>query len=221
MKQKLTDQTMAFRAVKEFPYGAVVNLGMGIPSLCALFAMEREAILHTENGALGFGPPFSDEEKDQWDYQLVNASAQFVRWLPGMSLFDHATSFGIIRGGHIDITVLGGLQVSEQGDLANWRSPGKTGGMGGAMDLAIGAKKVIVVMEHTAKDGGLKIVKKCSYPLTAEKCVDLIITDIAVIAVTEKGLVLKEYAPEWSVEEIQSLTEPKLTIAEDLKVIDL
>lgn len=222
MKQRLDETTIALRAAREFPDGAVVNLGYGMPGLCSLLVPEgRRVIFHTENGALGFGPALTEEQRDQWDFYLINASSQFISWQPGMSLFDHATSFGMIRGGHIDITVLGGLQVSEKGDLANWRAPGRTGGMGGAMDLAAGARKIIVTMEHTTKDNKFKIVRECTYPLTAKECVDLIVTDLAVIEVTKQGLVLKEFAPGWTVEEIQELTEPKLIIAEDLTEMEL
>lgn len=217
MKQRLDEATIALRAAKEFEDGSVVNLGYGMPGLCALYIPEgRRVIFHTENGALGFGRVLTEEDRDKWDINLINASAQFISWLPGMSLFDHATSFGMIRGGHIDITVLGGLQVSEKGDLANWRAPGRSGGMGGGMDLAVGAKRVIITMTHTTTDGKPKIVKQCTYPVTAQKCVDLIVTDIAVIEVTEDGLVLKEVAPGWTPEEVQELTEPKLKMAKDL-----
>jgi len=222
MKQRLDQMTIALRAAREFPDGAVVNLGFGIPSLCSLVVPEgRTIIFHTENGALGFGPALTQEQREQWDLYLYNASGQFVSRRPGMSLFDHATSFGMIRGGHVDITVLGGLQVSARGDLANWRAPGRTGGMGGAMDLAVGAGRVVVTMEHTTKDDKAKIVEECTYPLTAKECVGLIITDLAVIEVTEEGLLLKEFAPGWTVAEIQQLTEPRLIVAEGLAEMGL
>ncbi len=222
MKERLSTEVICMRAAKEFRDGQVVNLGYGIPTLCSGFVPEgMRVIFHTENGALGFGQPLTIDQRDQWDPQLVNASAQFVTWMPGMSLFDHATSFGMIRGGHIDLTILGGLQVSEKGDLANWRIPGAIGGMGGAMDLAVGAKKIVVTMEHTTKKDEPKILKECTFPLTAEECVDLIITDLAVIEVTKPGLVLKEIAPGWTADEVQALTEPKLMVAEDLKEIEL
>ena len=161
MKQRLDQMTIALRASKEFPDGAVVNLGYGIPGLCSLFIPEGRTItFHCENGALGFGPALTEAQQDQWDPYLINASTQFISWRPGMSLFDHATSFGMIRGGHIDITVLGGLQVSEKGDLANWRAPGRSGGMGGAMDLAAGARKIIITMEHTTRANEFKIVRE-------------------------------------------------------------
>lgn len=222
MKERLSTEVICMRAAREFWDGQVVNLGYGIPTLCSAFVPEGiRVIFHTENGALGYGSPLTIDQRDQWDPQLVNASAQFVTWLPGMSLFDHATSFGMIRGGHVDLTILGGLQVSEKGDLANWRIPGAIGGMGGAMDLAVGAKKVVVTMEHTTKNDEPKILKECTFPLTATECVDLIITDLAIIEVTKQGLVVKEIAPGWTVDEVQALTEPKLIVAEDLKEIEL
>lgn len=222
MKQRLDEMTIALRAAKEFPDGAVVNLGYGMPGLCSLLVPEgRRVIFHTENGAIGFGPALTEEQRDQWDLHLINAADQFISWAPGMSLFDHATSFGMVRGGHIDITVLGGLQVSEKGDLANWRIPGRIGGMGGAMDLAVGARKVIITMTHTTKNNEPKIVRQCTYPLTARECVDLIVTDLAVIKVIKEGLVLKEVAPGWAPEEIQELTESSLIVADDVKEMEL
>lgn len=222
MKQRLDEATIALRVTKEFWDGAVVNLGFGIPGLCALLMpKERRVIFHSENGILGFGTVLTDEQQDQWDINLINASGQYVSWQPGMSLFDHAVSFGMIRGGHIDITVLGALQVSENGDLANWSIPGRLGGMGGAMDLAVGAKKVIVAMEHTTKRGEPKIVKKCTYPLTAKKCVSVIVTDMAVIEVTTQGLMLKEAAPGFTPEDIQAVTDTILHIGEEFKEMEL
>jgi 3-oxoacid CoA-transferase subunit B len=210
------------RVGRELFDGAVVNLGFGMPTLASTYVPEGiRVIFHSENGVLGYGSILTEEQEDQWDNDLVNASGQFVAPAAGMSLFDIATSFGMIRGGHIDISVLGALQVSERGDLANWRAPGRTGGMGGAMDLAVGCKKVIVTMEHTTKQGEPKIVKECAYPLTAKSCVNLILTDVAVIEVGQEGLVLKEIAPGWTVDEVQDLTEPRLNIAPDLKEIEL
>jgi len=220
MKQRLDRETMAMRVAKEFQDGDVVNLGIGIPTLASNFIPQgRQVIFHTENGALGFGPIASEGEED---IDLINAGGQFVTRLTGMSFFHHADSFAMIRGGHIDITVLGGLQVSERGDLANWMSPERgVGNIGGAMDLAVGCKRVIVAMEHSTKEGNPKIVRACTYPLTAKECVDLIVTDLAVIEVTPQGLVLKEIAPGWTVDEVQALTEPQLKVAEDLKEIEL
>lgn len=220
MKQGLDRETVAMRVAREFQDGDVVNLGIGIPTLASNFIPEgRQVIFHTENGALGFGPIAAHGEED---IDLINAGGQFVTHLPGMSFFHHADSFAMIRGGHIDITVLGGLQVSERGDLANWMSPERgVGNIGGAMDLAVGCKRVIVAMEHSTKEGNPKIVRECTYPLTAKECVDLIVTDLAVIEVTPQGLVLKEIAPGWTVDEVQALTEPQLKVAEDLKEIEL
>jgi len=234
-KPRLDEQTIAMRVAKEFKDGMIVNLGGGIPSLACNFVAEgREVLFHTENGALGYGGIASTDEAD-WD--LFNASFQPVTYLPGMSFFNHDESFAMIRGGHIDISALGALEVSEKGDLANWAighmadyhgdivSWIKTGrfppAIGGAMDLAVGAKRVIVAMTHTTKDGNPKIVRECRYELTARQCVSLIVTDMAVIEVTPAGLVLKEIAPGLTPDEIQAVTEPPLIIASDIKEIEL
>lgn len=220
MKKRLGREAVAMRVVREFFDGAVVNLGIGIPTLVANFIpKDITIILQTENGALGFGPIVKPEEfLEKADIDFVNAGGQYITPLPGMSFFDSAESFLMIRGGHIDITVLGVIEVSEKGDLANWILPSRgVGNIGGGMDLAFNTKRVIVATEHITKDGKPKIVKKCSVPLTAPKCVDLIITDVAVIKVTKRGLVLKEVAPGWTAEEVQALTEPKLKISERLK----
>jgi 3-oxoacid CoA-transferase subunit B len=221
MVERLDEQTMALRVAREFQNGMVVNLGTGTPTLAANYIPEgREIVFQTENGCLGFGRTAISEE--EYDFDLINASGQFVVGQPGMCFFDHAESFSMIRGGHIDLCVLGGLQVSEKGDLANWLIPGREpGGIGGAMDLAFGAARLIIVMTHTTRNDEPKIVKECSYALTAPRCVDLIVTDIAVIEVTDAGLLLKETAPGWTAEEVQALTEPKLRIAHDLKIITL
>ena len=224
MKEQLSREAIAMRAAKELFDGAVVNLGIGIPTLVSSFIPEGiEVIYHTENGALGFGPVVTAEEfAEKADIDLVNAGGQYVTPKPGMSFFHHADSFLMIIGGHIDITILGVIEVSEKGDLANWMAPGRgVGNIGGGMDLAFNARKVIVLTEHVTKGGKPKIVKQCSTPLTAPSCVDLIITDLTVIEVTREGLVLKEIAPGWTIEEIQVLTEPKLVIAPDLKEIEL
>lgn len=223
MKARLSREAMAMRVAKEFFDGAVVNLGIGIPTLASSFVPEgRTVIFHTENGALGFGSVLTERELDRVDVDLINAGGQFVSRLPGMCFFDSATSFAMIRGGHIDITVLGGLQVSEKGDLSNWLFPERgIGNIGGGMDLAANTPKVIVAMEHTAKEGKPKIVKRCAFPLTAKECVKLVVTDLAVIEVTLPGLVLKEIAPGWTPQEIQALTEPPLILAPDLKEIEL
>ncbi|MFC1822551.1 3-oxoacid CoA-transferase subunit B [Thermodesulfobacteriota bacterium] len=219
-KEKLPREVIAMRAAKEFQDGMVVNLGVGIPTLAGDFIPEeKEIIFHTENGCLGFGPIAAPEDAD---LDLVNAGTQAITVRPGMSFFDHADSFGMIRCGRVDICVLGGLQVSEKGDLANWITPGRAiGNIGGGMDLAFCAKTLIIAMEHTTKKGEPKIVKECSMPLTAPHCVDLIITDVGVIDVTEEGLVLKEVAPGWTAEEVQELTEPKLIIDPNLQDVQL
>jgi 3-oxoacid CoA-transferase B subunit len=221
MKTKLDRDTIALRVANEFFDGAVVNLGGGIPTLACNFVPEgRTVTFHSENGMLGFGPVEYDEDKQS--VYLMNASGQFVQSAPGMCFFDHAMSFAMIRGGHVDITVLGTFQVSEKGDLANWKIPERgIGVIGGGMDLAFRCKKVIVAMEHVTPKGQIKIYKKCTYPLTAPECVDLIVTDLAVIEVTKEGLLLKEIAPGWTVEEVQAVTEPKLIVDKDLKEITL
>lgn len=224
MKERLSREAIAMRIAKELFDGAVVNLGIGIPTLVSSFVPEGMTVIyHTENGALGFGSLVTAEEmKEKADIDLVNASGQYVTPLPGMCFFHHADSFAMIRGGHIDITVLGVLQVSEKGDLANWMFPGRgVGNIGGGMDLAFNAKRVIVATEHSTKDGKPKIVKTCSVPLTAPECVDLIVTDVAVIEVKDKRLLLKELAPGWSLDEVQSITEPTLIVAPDLREIEL
>jgi 3-oxoacid CoA-transferase subunit B len=220
MKTRLDEQTIALRAAKEFENGMVINLGYGMPGLCANFIPEdRTVFFHSENGVLGYGALGADEEKD---YELINASDQPVTARPGMCFFDSATSFDMIRGGHVDLVILGAYQVSEKGDLANWGRPGRPAtGMGGGMDLAAGSKRLIVMMLHTTKEGAARIVSKCSFPLTARNCVDKVFTDLAVIEVTQQGLVLKEIAPGWTVEEVQALTEPRLIVADDLKEIEL
>jgi 3-oxoacid CoA-transferase subunit B len=209
------------RAAKELKADDYANLGVGIPQLCALYIPEG-IIFQSDNGVLGYGPLVLEDEIDRADFWLVDGGGRFITPAPGMALFDLLTSFAMIRGKRL-VTILGGLQVSAKGDLANWNTGGDAlgGTIGGGMDLALGAKRVIITMEHTTKDGKPKIVKKCSYPLTAKECVHLIITDLAVIEVTPKGLVLKEVAPGWTAKEIQSLTEPKLKIAPDLKEMEL
>ncbi|MBM4406279.1 MAG: 3-oxoacid CoA-transferase subunit B [Chloroflexi bacterium] len=220
MKQPLDHETMAMRAARELQDGDVVNLGIGIPGMASNFVPEgRTVIFHSESGVLGFGPLVDEPEGD---VDLINAGGQFISGLPGMSFFSPADAFAMIRGGHVDVTIIGGLQVSEKGDLANWMMPNRgIGNVGGAMDLAAGARKIIVTMEHVTKDGQLKIVRRCSYPLTGLACVNLIITDQAVIEVTPKGLLLLETAPGYTPDDIQKVTEPKLLIAKDVKEVSL
>jgi 3-oxoacid CoA-transferase subunit B len=220
-KYRMDEQTMALRAAKEFQEGMIVNLGVGIGTQCINYVPEgREVIFHAENGVLGYGHIASSPEEA--DIDLINAGGQPVTSQKGMSFFSHDESFAMIRGKHIDLVVLGGMQVSEKGDLANWALPGRgLGNIGGSMDLAFGARQVIVVMTHTTKDGHPKIVKECSLPLTAPECVGLVVTDIAVIEVTDAGLVLQEAVPGWTAEEIQALTEPELIVSPDLKEVEL
>lgn len=223
VKERLSEQTIAMRVVREFKDGDYVNLGIGIPSLCALFIPgEKEIFFHAEQGVMGYTRTLFEEEWEIADLDYVDAGGQFIfPSSPGMSFFDIDTSFDMIRGRHLDLTVLGGLEVSERGDLSNWTSGGAEGaGIGGSMDLAIGAKRVIVAMTHTTREGKPKIVKRCRLPLTAKECVDLVVTDLAVIKVTSQGLLLKEIAPGWTQDEIQALTEPKLIIAQAKRDID-
>jgi len=217
LKQKLTRELVALRVARELKDGMYVNLGFGLPTLVSNFMPPTaDIVLHSEQGILGYGPIIREPER--WDIDLVNASAQPVELAPGSCFFDFAASFAMIRGHHLDVTVLGAYQVSEKGDLANWRlKDQQTGGIGGGMELAIGAKRVIVAMEHCSKDGKPKIVHVCEYPLTASACVDLIVTDLAVIEVTPDGLVMREIAPGWTPGEIQNMTEPKLVVADDLE----
>ena len=220
MKNPLSAEVMAKRIAREFPDGSFVNLGIGLPTLASSFVPEgRSVVFQSENGLLGYGPLASPGEEDP---ELVNAGGQFVTLLPGASIFNQAEAFAMIRGGHIDIGVLGALEVSEEGDLASWFVPDRgVGRIGGAMDVAVGVKKLIIAMRHTTKDGKPKIVNKCTYPLTAKKVVKVVVTDLAVMEVTEDGLLLKEVAPGFSTEDIQAVTEPKLRLSNDLKEIDI
>ncbi len=208
---------IARRAAQELHDGDVVNLGIGLPTLIPNFLPQGVNVtLQSENGMIGMGPTPEEGNEDPW---FINAGGGFITTTPGASTFDSATSFGIIRGGHVDVSVLGAMQVDEQGDLANWMIPGKkTPGMGGAMDLLVGAKRVILAMEHTAK-GAPKILKKCTLPLTAKGQVNMIITEMGVMEITPEGIVLTEINPEFTVEQVQAATEATLIISPNLKKI--
>ena len=215
MEKEQVREVIARRAARELHDGDVVNLGIGLPTMIHNYLPEGITVtLQTENGAMGLGPsPKAGEE----DKNLVNAGGGAITLIDGASTFDSATSFAIIRGGHVDVSVLGALQVDEKGNLANWIIPGKIApGMGGAMDLVVGAKRVIIAMEHTQK-GAPKILHQCTLPLTAAGQVNMIITEMGVINVTEKGLVLVEKHPDFTVEEIKAATEADLIISENLK----
>jgi len=210
---------IAARVAKELSDGDVVNLGIGLPTMVPTFlSKEVDVTFQSENGMIGLGPA---PEEGQEDFDLTNAGGKPITMSIDGACFDSATSFGIIRGGHVDITVLGSLQVDEEGNISNWIIPGKmVPGMGGAMDLVVGAKKVIVAMTHTAK-GKAKILKKCTLPFTAVKQVNMIVTEMGVMEITDKGILLTEIAPDTTIEQIKENTEADLLISDNLKVMEI
>jgi 3-oxoacid CoA-transferase B subunit len=220
-RERLTREQIAERAAQELPDGAYVNLGFGIPNLMSNYVPAGRTIyFHSENGILGMGPRAKPGEED---YDLVDAMKMPVTVIPGAAFFNQAEAHIMTRGGHLDIAVLGAFQVSEKGDIANWKVLGAkgSGGIGGAMDIAVGAQRLIVCMEHNAKDGAPKVVKECSYPLTAIECVKTIITDLAVLDVTPEGLVLREVAPGFTPAEVQQCTEARLIVPESVPEMKL
>ena len=219
-KPRLEREVIAMRVANELSDGDYVNLGIGIPTLVSQFVPEgKNVIYHSESGVLNCGP-LADE--DSQDIDLINAGGQFLAAVPGMAFFSSVDGFAMIRGGHVDVTVLGAHQVSARGDLANWMLPERgVGNIGGAMDLAVGAKRVIVAMEHLDRKGRSKIVNECDYPLTGERCVSLIVTDIAVVEIGEKGLQLLEVAPGWDFDSVQNETEATLIPSPNLNEIAL
>ena len=215
-KPKLQRQAMCDRLAMEFQDDWIVNLGVGMPTLCSNYVdPSKDLIFHSENGVIGYGPlaPAGEEDK-----HLVNAGGQNVVALPGMAIVHHADSFALIRGGMVDVTVMGAYEVAENGDFANWRIPNrKGGGIGGAMDLAACAKQVFIAMEHTTREGKPRMLKRCALPITAPGVVTLVATDLGLFKVTPGGFELREHAPGWNPEEIQELTEAELIISPDLK----
>ena len=215
-KPRLEREIIAMRVAKELPDQGYVNLGIGIPTMVSNFVPDGKVIFyHSESGVLNCGPLAEEGEED---IDLINAGGQFLQMVPGMSFFNSAEAFAMIRGGHVDVTVLGSHQVAANGDLANWMLPQRgVGNVGGAMDLAAGAKDVIVAMEHTDRQDRPKILEECTLPVTGKGCVSLIVTDLAVIRCTAEGLVLEEVAPGWTPEEVQELTGARLVFSPDLQ----
>ncbi len=218
-KPKLTREQVAARAALELHDGDCVNLGWGIPNLVSNFVpSEITVFFHSENGILGMGPRAKAGEED---YDVVDAMKVPVTVIPGASYFDQGTAHLMARGGHLDVSMLGGLQVAENGDFANWKIPGTkgSGGIGGAMDIATGARRLIVCMEHVTKEGAPKLVRRCTYPLTALACVHRVVTDLAVVDVTPEGFLLQEVAPGWTPQEVQQHTEARFIVRGDVPEI--
>ena len=210
-KERLDRAIIAMRVARELPPGATVNLGIGIPTLVSMFVADDSIVFyHSESGVLNCGPLAEDGNED---IDLINAGGQFLEPVPGMAYFSSVDAFAMIRGGHVDVTILGAHQVSATGDLANWMLPDRgVGNIGGAMDLAAGAEKVIVAMEHNDRNGNPKVVQECSFPLTGKGCVSLVVTDVAVMEPTPDGMALREVAPGWSADDVQSVTGARLII---------
>jgi len=219
-KPRLDRQTMCDRLAMEFQDGWIVNLGVGMPTLCSNYIDDSRTIINqSENGVIGYGPLALEGQEDK---DLVNAGVQYVMPRPGMAIVHHADSFALIRGGFVDVTVMGAYEVAENGDFANWRIPTfKGGGIGGAMDLAVGAKRVFIVMEHNTREGGPRLLHRCALPITAAGVVKLVATDLGLFELTAQGFRLMEHAPGWSPEEIQEQTGAKFTIAEQLRELRL
>ena len=215
-KQRLTRQQMANRLAQEFQDGWLVNLGIGIPTLCSNYRQtDKQIIYHSENGVIGYG---SICPRGQEDHHLVNAGGQYVSLVEGASIIHHADSFAIIRSGMLDLTVMGAYEVAETGDFANWKTQGRRGGgIGGAMDLAVGAKRVFIAMQHTLRDGTPRVLERCTLPVTARGVVKLLVTDLGLFEVSEEGLLMREIAPGYTPEEVQDVTAARLTVADDLK----
>ena len=215
-KVPLDRQTMCNRLAMEFQEGWVVNLGVGMPTLCSNYDFGNKSIVfHSENGVIGYGPLAPEGQED---LHLVNAGGQYVTLNPGAAIIHHADSFSVIRGGYLDVTVMGAYEVAGNGDFANWKTMGrKGGGIGGAMDLAVGAKRVYVAMEHTTRDGSPRLLTRCTLPVTAVGVVKMVVTNLGLFEVTPQGFLLKEIAPGYTPEDVQAATEAKLLISEDLK----
>ena len=215
-KQSLSRQTRCDRLAMEFQDGWVVNLGIGMPTLCSNYEFnDKTIIFHSENGVIGYGPVAPVGEEDVY---LVNAGRQYVTLRPGAAIVHHADSFALIRGGYVDVTVMGAYEVAENGDFANWKTAGRMGGgIGGAMDLAVGAKRVFVAMDHTTRDGRPRLLKRCTLPVTAVEVVKLVATNLGLFETTSQGFVLREIAPGYTPEEVQSVTEARLVIPNDMK----